>query len=378
MPVLTRRQHMMSDTPRSSIDSSAQEHIWLVQDDYEEPQKEMDFPSASLHDKLSRHGFNINTYSKSDHHDRYLSSEEEPSPSPDSSDAESTHSEELKHKSTARVRAAEEAPTDPSSVESEAKTGIAVAMPIVAYGRPRLIDITNIAPMQRRIRTIKQPVAPSSTLNKQTMIRTPIPTKSEPNKLAIPNGAAEASVPLEKATEIARKQATMVANKRLREERTHPSRTPVSSAPDSWLPAEEEQNLLKEDVREYHFPSDDRDYEPRFRRPSTPRYSTFTTQKRNNSNPFIIVNNPSVGKGLARTRCIAKKGVVHHASISSISSSSAASHAPQKQQQHATLLPQTTYEPERQMTKKPKMIARGANEREESLVLPPCPFDMAA
>ncbi|KAL9006614.1 MAG: hypothetical protein Q9188_000651 [Gyalolechia gomerana] len=379
MPVLTRRQHIMSDTPRSSTDSSAEEHIWLVQEDYEKPQKEMDCPSASLHGKMSRHGFNINTYSKSDLHDRYMSSEEEPSPSPDSSDDESTHSEELKHKSSGRVLAAEEAPIDPSSIESEAKTGIAVAMPIVAYGRPRLIDITNLAPMHRRRRAIKQPVAPSSTLNKQTTIRTMVHTKSDQNKPSNPNEIAEASGPLEKAAEIARKPATVVTNKRLKEERTQRFRAPVSSAPDSWLPLEEEQTPTTDDGREYHFPSDDRDYEPYSLQPSTSHqpYSSPTTRKRNNSNPFTIVNNTSIGKGLTRTWSMAKKGVVHHASISSLSSSSGASYTPQQQQQQ-TMLPQTTYQPERQITKKPKMVARGANEREESLVLPPCPFDVAA
>lgn len=386
MPVLTRHQHMLSDTPRSSTDSAAQEHIWVVHEDYEKPQKEMDFPSAGLHNKMARHGFKINTYSKSDLHDRYMSSEEEPSPSPDSSDAESTHSEELKHKSSARVLAAEEATSDLSNESNEAeadldaKIEIAVAMPIVAYNRPRLIDITNLAPMQKRRRAIKQPVAPSSTLNKQSASRTPIPTKTAQNKPSIPNESTEASVPLAKAAEIARKQINVVATKRLKEERVHRFLTPVSSAPESWLPVEEEQVNSADDGREYHFPSDERDYEPYSPSTSNPRqpYSSQTTRKRNNSNPFTIVNNTSIGKGLNRTWSIAKKGVVHHASISSLSSSSAASYVPQQERQQQTMFQQTTYQPERQITKKPKMIARGANEREESLVLPPCPFDIAA
>ncbi|KAI4180454.1 MAG: hypothetical protein L6R41_007231 [Letrouitia leprolyta] len=379
MPVITRHQHILSDTNRSSTDSSAQEYTWVVHEDYEKPQKEMDFPSAGLHNKMARHGFKINTYSKSDLHDRYMSSEEEPSPSPDSSDAESTRSEELKHKSSARILATEEAVNDLSSNETEAEADatieIAVAMPIVAYNRPRLIDITNLAPMQKRRRAIKQPIAPSS---KQSMIRTPVPTKTVQNKPSIPNESTEASVPLEKAAEIARKQITVVTNKRLKEERVKRALTPVSSAPDSWLPVEEEPTPSTDDGREYHFPSDERDFEPYSPQTSTARqqYSGPTTRKRNNSNPFTIVNNTSIGKGLNRTWSFAKKGVVHHASISSLSSSSAASYIPPQQQQ--ATFQQTTYQPERQISKKPKMIARGANEREESLVLPPCPFDIAA
>lgn len=397
MPALTRRQHMMTETPRSSTDSSTQEHIWLVQDEYEKPRKEMDFPAANLSSKMSRHDLRLNTYSKADLHDRYMSSEEEPSPSPDSSDAESTHSEELKHKSSSRVLA-DEAPIDLSSLESEAQTAIAVAMPIVAYGRPKLIDITNLAPMQKRKRTIKQPVAPSSTLNKQqSMIRNASNISIQPSDNSSPfiaNEAAEVVIPLERAAEIARKQVAMAANKRLKEERTHqqPGRlTPVSSAPASWLPEEDEPGQQGRNTAdaglEYRSPSSPNDnYEPYHPASLQPHY---TGRKRNNSNPFTIVNNATagVGKGLTRTWSIAKKGVAHHSSFSSASSSSDSRtvHAgspylqqPQQQQRRRLPFPQTTYEPERQLTKKPKMIARGANERQDSFVLPPCPFDVAA
>ncbi|KAL9598286.1 MAG: hypothetical protein Q9219_004587 [cf. Caloplaca sp. 3 TL-2023] len=364
MPVLTRRQHILSDTPRSSTDSSNQDQFWIMQDNYEKPQKEMEFPSASLNGKMSHHDLRINTYPKPDLHERYMSSEEEPSPSPDSSDAESTHSEELKHKSSARVLPAEESPLDLSSVESDVQTETAVAMPIFAYGRPKLIDITNLAPMQKRKRAIKQPVGPSSTLNKQSAVRQIIAAKTDEKK---PATTTEAAVPLEKAAEIARKQAAMVANKRLRGGgNTQNPRTTFSSAPETWLPAEEEQNPTADDEREYHFPSD-RESEPI--RPATPRYST--RKSNNSSNPFTIVNTATIGKGITRTWSIAKKGVSHHhhSSSSSASSTSVNSHG---------MPPQFTHPPERQVTKKPKMIARGANEREESLVLPPFPLEHVA
>ncbi|KAI4128940.1 MAG: hypothetical protein LQ338_002492 [Usnochroma carphineum] len=372
---------MLTETPRSSTDSSNQEHVWLVQEDYEKPQKEMDFPPANLCNKMSHNDLRLSTYSKGDLHDRYMSSEEEPSPSPDSSDAESTHSEELKHKSSSRVLA-DETPIDLSVLESDAKTEIAVAMPIVAYGRPKLIDITNLAPMQKRKRAIKQPVAPSSTLNKhQTTICTAIPTKTDENTPLVANQAAGLVVPLEKAAEIARKQAAMVANRRLKERQA--SRTPVSSAPDSWLPEEEEHHNLTDNEREYHFPSG-LSYEPytlELIQPRQPQHSAMAGRTRNNSNPFTVVNTATagVGKGLTRTWSIAKKGVVHHGSYSLASSSSRASLTASSQHSYERpTFSQATYQPERQVTKKPKMIARGANEREESLVLPPCPSDVAA
>ncbi|KAL8699477.1 MAG: hypothetical protein Q9201_005987 [Fulgogasparrea decipioides] len=374
----------MTETPRASTDSSNREHIWVLQEDYERPQKEMDFPSASLTNKMPRHELRINPYSKSDLHERYMSSEEEPSPSPDSSDAESTHSEELKHKSSARVLATEEAPIDLAALDSDAKTEIAVAMPIVAYGRPKLIDIKTLAPMQKRKRVIKQPIAPS-TVNKQTLARK-ISNLTNEHKPFAANEAAEVVVPAEIDAIIVQKQAAMAANKRLKEEKLQtPRLTPVSSAPDSWLPEEdEEQYATADEEREYHFPTDPDTYDPYTRteppRPSPSRLSnrshTATTgRQRNNSNPFSNINTTSLGKGLTRTWSIAKKGVVHHGSFSSATS---ASSQQQQQREQAPLFSSNEYKPERQVTKKPKMIARGANEREESLILPPCPFEAVA
>ncbi|KAL8968058.1 MAG: hypothetical protein Q9183_002646 [Haloplaca sp. 2 TL-2023] len=365
MPVFTRRQHIMTDTPRASVESATQENIWVVQEDYERPQKEMDFPTTGLNSKMPRHDLRIHTYSKPDLHERYMSSEEEPSPSPDSSDAESTHSEELKHKSSARVLATEEeeeAPIDLAALESDSETAVAVAMPIVAFGRPKLIDISSLAPLQKRKRAIKQPIAPSSTMNKQSLSRK-VSSISAEHKPFAANEAAEMTVPAEKLAVIAQKQAAMAANKRLKEQQLLQTPRPsvVSSAPESWLPEEEEEDAstAADDEREYHFPSDPSEplesldipiiINPP--RPSPSRLShrssqtTVMSRKRTNSNPFAMVNTTSLGKGITKTWSIAKK----------VSASSGSSSHPS----------------ERQLNKKPKMIARGANEREEGLVLPP-------
>ncbi|KAL8807574.1 MAG: hypothetical protein Q9223_002479 [Gallowayella weberi] len=390
MPVFTRRQHMMADTPRTSTEVSPQEPYWVVQEGFERPQKELDFPSANLTGKMPRHNLRINTYSRSDLHDRYMSSEEEPSPSPDSSDAESTASEELKHKSSARVLApSEEAPLDLSTVESESMTQIAVAMPIVAYGRPKLIDITNIAPMQRRKRAIKQPIAPSATMAKQNLARTISTPRLTENIPFIANEAAEMIIPSEKAAIVAQKQAAMAAHQRLKEEKLRTLSRAVSTAPSTWLPEEDEEEEEKEeeeeqeeelnptnkfdgDDREYHVPSDteaDTEYgpynlEPIQPSPQRPAHFPSPSRKRTNSNPFTIVTPTTLGKGLTKTWSITKKKVHHGSSSPSSSSTSGASLRPMYSH-HA-------YQPmERQITKKPKMIARGANEREESLILPP-------
>ncbi|KAL8698961.1 MAG: hypothetical protein Q9224_001619 [Gallowayella concinna] len=380
MPAFTRRQHMMADTPRTSTEASPQEPFWLVHEEFQKPQKEMDYPSANPTGKIPRHNLRINTYSKSSLHDRYMSSEEEPSPSPDSSDAESTASEDLKHKSSARVLAtSDEAPLDLSTVESDTMTQIAVAMPIVAYGRPKLIDITNLAPMQRRKRAIKQPVAPSATMAKQTLARTSSTPRLTEDIPFIANEAAEMVIPAEKATVIAQKQAVMAAHKRLKEEKMRSLSGTASSAPTSCLPEEEEEevenlnptNKFDGEGREYHVPSDtetDTEYgpynlEPIQPSPQRPAHFPPPSRKRTNSNPFTIVTPSTLGKGLTKTWSIAKKGV-HHGSVSSFSSSRSGASLQPTSSHHA-------YQPmERQITKKPKMVARGANEREEPLLLP--------
>ena len=362
MPVVTRRQHVMAstaDSPRTSTDSdsSAKEHIWVVEEDYEKPQKEMDFPSAKLGGKMPRHELRINTYSKSELHDRYLSSEEEPSPSPSSNyDSDSVQSEEeLKHKSSSNKLFADndEQPLDLSTVESFGVAGeVAVAIPIVACGRPKLVDITNLAPMQKRRRTIKPPVAPSSALTKNGVVTRTIPPVTDENTPFVVNEAEESVV-------LAAKQVTFTEKpvmKTIRERRNE-SQISISSAPESWLPEEELSPLVDND---HYFP--DADLQPE-------RYNPYTleqpvarlsrsnvvvipnrlSRRRNNSNPFNAVSTPTL-KGLSRTLSLAKK---HGQPL-----------PPPPQQQSP-----------RQLTKKSKMIARGANERAETPVIPPFPFE---
>ncbi|KAL9586645.1 MAG: hypothetical protein Q9212_000780 [Teloschistes hypoglaucus] len=377
---------MMADTPRSSTDSSSQDHFCIYQEDFERPQKEFDFPSARLSSKMPRNDLRINTYSKSDLPERYMSSEEEPSPSPDSSDAESTCSEELKHKPSTRVLANEEAPIDLAAFEADVTTEIAVAMPIVAHGRPKLIDISSLAPMQKRKRVIKQPIAPSS---KHTLVRTisNISSLTADNNPFAANEAAEVIVPDDRAFIIAQKQAAMAASRRLKEQQQQllqqqqqASRHRVSSAPISWFPEEEEYHTADEERDDSFSAAPNNSYDiyepfPTIAEETTPRSSpsrlsthsmVTTTRRRNNSNPFSPT---TLGKGMARTWSIATKKV-HHGSVSSSSSSQiTAIYSPQYQHQ------QPDRKIERQLSKKPKMVARGANEREDNLVLPPCPFE---
>lgn len=325
------------------------EPLWIVDEDYERPQKEMDFPPAALRKVASRkdpvHNLRINTYAESELPDRYMSSEEEPSPSPDS---ETYEEEELEHKTSSiiHIEDAVECAAEPASVE-EYKTEIAVAVPIFV-GRPKLVDITNIAPMHKRKR--------SAELHLKLL------------RSAVKRAASSIrSVTDEKTTFIAQ-EATKVVTP----EEPLPMCTdslPIL-APESWLPedaiivAKEDED---EDEGDHYFPDLElrspltyNDYDPYSLDPPrlSPRssyssYSSYSSHSskgakksgsvaraRKSSNPPVAMG--SGWKGLTRSLSLAKKQTIHHRDL--------------------------------QVMKKPKMIARAADERRETPVIPAFAF----
>lgn len=327
MPVLQRRPAVLVQKNSASVrDSNSnknalREHVVIVGDDEEKPQKEMDFPSANLTSSIKlkpRANLRINTYSKTELHDRYMSSEEEPSPSPDD---EESHEEELKHKSSARFEDTAELPI---AIDIEAE--IAIAVPILALGRPKLVDITNLAPIRKRKQRIPKSQAPHSSLKQQGNRLAAVTDENIPFPA---NEAAEVvtSPPPQAKVALKRKESR-----------------PILTAPESWLPdeasiSEEEHTLQRLDVRRtpsYH------DYDPYSLEPprltASPKGSM--SRARGNSGPPPVIHHTSGWKGLTRSLSLAKKQHSHH-----------------------------------QVTKKPKMIARGANEREDPLIIPPFPFE---
>jgi len=331
MPVIQRRPavqgHNQSANLRNSSDSddTLREHVVIVRDEYEKPRKEMDFPSAKLVNVSNvkpKNSLRINTYSRSELHDRYMSSEEEPSPSPDSEDS---HDEELKHKPSAKL----EDPIDLSAA-TESKAEIAIAVPILSLGRPKLVDITNLAPMHKRKRRI-----PKSQLSHSTAKVPPtrLATVSDENNPLPANKAAMmvASPPPPKPTTILKRKESK----------------PLMTVPESWLPDDEaltsgdEHFIPRLDVRRtpsYH------DYDPYSLEPPRLAASPKGSVSRARGNPGHVPasKHPSGWKGLTRSLSLAKKQHSHQ-----------------------------------QVTKKPKMVARGANEREGPLVIPPFPFEEA-
>ena len=330
MPVLTHRQYrqVVNAKPSIELPEAMNEPLWTVEEDFQCPQKEMNFPMAPIGKVPSRkdsmNNLRINTYTSSDLHQRYMESEEEPSPSPDS-DTESNN-EELKHKvpATMTVDAAE-----PIVFDDTAE--IATAIPIMVVGRPKLVDITDFAPMHKRKRTEKIPLSRSAVKNPSTYI---------------------SSATKENAHPVAEE-----ANKITDVEEHLPKRKDSLPGliPDSWLP--DDVNSMQEG--DHYFPDLElrnppsyTDYDPYSLDPPrlSPRNSHSFGKKpgsvaraRNSSNPPLTTASNNGWKGLSRTLSIAKRQTLHRG--------------------------------DQQAAKKPKMIARAANEREDPLTIPAFPYD---
>ena len=348
MPVSTPRQQILAATQLASLDHSSisshdsmNDHPWIVEDDFGQPQKEMDFHPVPFGKmplrKGSMHNLRIHTYSKPDLHERYMSSEEEPSPSPDS--ATSTYGgdeEEEKELTHECDKAAETEGDEHTEVHVEdSKAEIAVAVPILAIGRPKLVDITNLAPMHKRKRSSTElPMLP------RTAARNPIGRLLDITK---ENSSCISSGPVKSpATE------------------EHPLKRTESLAvlaPESWLPeddfivaGEDERSIPELEIRR---PPSYIDYDPYSLNPPklSPRNSHNSPAKkpgsvaraRKQTNAPLIMNRNAGLKGLAKSL------------------------SPTKQEE--------AFRPTRQIAKKPKMLARGATERTESPLIPPFSYE---
>ena len=179
MPVLTPRQQILKATRIASANDQLSmddcgimnQQLWLANNHFEGSEEQLGYPPHPLGDTPSRKGsvgeLRLTTYSGPDLHERYMSSEEEASPSPDSETISQYD------RNDCRRQEANEAGTEEEHVESkqkcvnieceafeestelyleECQPEIAVAVPIMAIGQPKLVDISNLAPMQKKKR----------------------------------------------------------------------------------------------------------------------------------------------------------------------------------------------------------------------------------
>ena len=307
------------------------DQLWVVSEIYERLDKETDLPSTATGGLISKKDtqkhLRINTYSSADLHYRYMSSEEEPSPSPNS-DTEGTQ-EEFKHKLPQKMA---EKTTEPVT-DDDYEAKIAIAVPIIAM-RPKLVDITKLAPMHKRKRTERPALSRSGVKNAAHRL----PPVIDGTQSFVAHEIAKVATPEDR---LAKRKGSL-----------------RSLARDSWLPDDGVHIVPEEEEEdEHYFPDLElrkaptyNDYDPYSLSPPrlSPRNSYNTTNKkpgsvaraRNNSNPPTTMN--SGWKGLTRSMSLAKRQALHRG--------------------------------DHQVSKKPKMIARAANEREETLVIPAFPL----
>ena len=288
MPILHRRTQVLpprsSDCPRSSSESTntMSEQVLLVGHEYENPPKGLDLLATPKHVALfpnSKSQLRIQTYSKTDLHDRYLSDEEEPSPSPGDSASEAGCEAD-----TFPADQFDEGLDYATLFECEAE--IAVAVPLMAVGRPILVDITNHAPLHKRKR-VSYPkesyvVSPSTSNHR--------PIVNDENDSPGTRRLTESTRPLEQ------KNATRK----------------VSTAPVDWLQTDELQEQFEEEDLSARLtlwsPSTYVEHDPYNLEP--PRLRSSPPRKRitrRHHYPPPSMKNSSTWRGLTRSLSMAKR-----------------------------------------------------------------------
>lgn len=213
MPVITRRQPLLdlrgktaslalSDTLslQSPCEDNDSKPLYFLTD-VSFAQKEMEFPGSESPARplkaASKSRSNLRLTTQSPLHSRYQSSEEDISPSPDSSSAASSSDE-------AEAEAEEPTPThkptdvdfdpvpaldDSTDLDSDADSPVPTTPPAVATrisffhaGRPKLISIAALAPLQKRKRAIPPPLRHTDSTN---------PSTHTTNSLPSPNPSSE-------------------------------------------------------------------------------------------------------------------------------------------------------------------------------------------
>ncbi|KAA6406429.1 MAG: hypothetical protein FRX48_09780 [Lasallia pustulata] len=287
--LLHRRQQQLHPKPSNSSwhsvssGSNRNSRLWMVEEaGYENPQKEMDFPSAKLADKLSRSNLRIDPYAKADLHDRYLSSEEEASPSPED-DRHSNHSnhaaadddhdqvddeedddeeETLSHKKsrTFSVQTSESdkenAIIDLFSTLPPSTPSLAIAVPILAVGRPKLIDITNLAPLHKRKRSPDSSIKPLHTAHRYSSPRNNPHHQQPPRPPTHPDHLARHPTPTTPPATPPRPllPPSPTENPPRRSSSQKRRNSLRLQQPESWLPASPTELAPSDEATDHYFP----------------------------------------------------------------------------------------------------------------------------
>ena len=416
MPVLNRRQpsldlrkhanaHNRADS-RSSSDSteSSGDTFWQTKEKFESAQEEMDLPAGKLASLPSRQKMknNLLLTTSAELHETYQSSEEEASPSLE--DYASDNDDLLEE--TVSEPIADET-YDPAELERQLETAdsiifssaIATAMPLIPVGRPKLIQISNVAPIQKR----KRPSAPSNL-------------KCSHRRLSSVDEDFPFTVPKPiKASTPARKESTQL------------------NPPETWLPAASESRVslaevLAMDDEELYFPTEHDnerlsptpisygEYDPyaidppRLARLDSSTAKAFSSSESNSrtleqsyfpgprksslaATPKPSTPGKTVLRGLTSTLKFAKKSGVGIGGVAGAGgmgvgmglAGGSTAHLPQATTSPSSSMSSTSIVPSGNKNQssrtrttpsgKPKMVPRGAAERQRLPIIPPFPFE---
>ena len=374
MPILNRRQPSLdlrkTANARDSTDSnqSSKERLWWASDELERPTKDVHYSSTKLSKKSVN---NLRLKTEPELHDHYQSSEESASPSPDDYQSDSNDDSILENdnrdeKEDEKQGDLKDDIVDPSSsVYDFLDTSFptiysivdATSIKVIHVGRPKLVTITNSAvpvPPQKRI---QRPASTRLAAHKRL-------TSLDEN---MPYPGPSSSISTQSYTTAPSPSVIPAHNQSLRRMPSHPQ-------PDTWLP--ESVSSPTESISDHYFPdhSPDRtsyeDYDPYHLDPphlqrdsSSLRNSSsslsyfYQGHSRNQSQASLGVPQATKNKGAERWRGIAR-GLGRTKATKGKAKTEVKTEAKAKAAKASN-----------------RMVARGADEREESLVLPPFPFE---
>ena len=331
MPSCSSRRQMLKAMPMADSTEDDNDHVWILSD-ADEHSAEIHYVPGPLSKrpsrKSSRSNLKISTLSQPDPLERYASSEEEPSPSP-VSDTASVCGEDDTDERTQDQEEENEIQFEEKYEQhtEEFKAEIAIAVPIMAIGRPKLIDIANLAPMHKRKRSNSDKISLARILAKNAIEQ----TATMPKENVAPSteqSDAETS-PLDSI------------------------RTKTSQTPGSWPVDEENESVAEED----------KDYFRSCNISSLPCNLTPLTSRPGLS-PSNSYTAPTKKPGsVARARKLARNSSTNSTPMLRSLAKSAVS-----------IKESEAVKPIRQLNKKPKMLPRGPTERSGRSLAPPSPI----
>ncbi|MDI1485800.1 MAG: hypothetical protein OHK93_003989 [Ramalina farinacea] len=303
------------------------EQLWLSNGRSNRLLKHSAFSSIPVNDGLTAKGssgeLRLETYSRLDLHERYMSSEEEASPSPDSDSVSQFEGRECHSDEGSRIEkeegegvGAEVPETSKESFFEAFRQEVAVAVPILAIGRPKLVDISKVAPMHKRKR-----VNPGATTEPRN-VQKGFGARRTLNITDVPDQMSETAQPL--------------------------------TAPESWLP-DNEAALTEEDS----------DHLPDLHLQKPLSYNDY--------NPYSL-NPPRLSPRNSYSAPVKKPGSVARARKQTMTPGAMASTPGWRGIGRSLSFPKpqpAAPPPPRQVLKKPRMLPRGATERSSTPLIPP-------